>query len=79
MLLLLVLLLPLPSAWFKVNADYFLSLNSYKIDKDNKDLLEIKTCSVIEGENILTQEGDKEAKEEGDSQTNQTSLDCRSK
>ena len=62
-----------------VKADYFYSLNSCKIDKDNKDLLEIKTCSVIEGENILTQEGDKAAKEESDSRTNQTSLDCRSK
>ncbi|KAM7447289.1 Tetratricopeptide repeat protein 4 [Porites harrisoni] len=45
------------------------------IDKDNQDLLEIKTCSVKEREKILTQEGDKAAKEEGDSRTNQTSLD----
>ncbi|XP_073232029.1 stress-induced-phosphoprotein 1-like [Porites lutea] len=48
------------------------------IDKDNQDLLEIKSCSVIEREKILTQEGDKAAKEEGDSRTNQKSLDCTS-
>ena len=53
----------------------FYALNSCKIDKDNQDLLEIKTCSVIEREKVLTQEGDKAAKEEGDSRTNQTSLD----
>ena len=57
----------------------FYALNSCKIDEDNQDLLKIKTCSVIEREKILTQEGDKAAKEEGDSRTNQTSLDCRSK
>ena len=44
----------------------FYALNSCKIDKDNQDLLEIKTCSVKERE--------KEGKE-GDSRTNQTSLD----
>ena len=66
-----------PDLWWK--QIIFYSLNSCKIDKDNTELLEIKTCSVIEGENILTQEGDKAAKEEGDSRTNQTSLDCRSK
>ena len=54
----------------------FYALNSCKIDKDNQqDLLEIKTCSVIERGKVLTQEGDKAAKEEGDSRTNQTSLD----
>ena len=53
----------------------FYVLNSCKIDKDNQDLLEIKTCSVKEREKILTQEGDKAAKEEGDLRTNQTSRD----
>ena len=50
---------------------YFLHLYSCKIEKDNKDLLKIKM--------ILTQEGGKVAKEEGDSRTNQKSLDCTCK
>ena len=42
-------------------------------------MLEIKTCSVIEREKILTQEGDKSAKVESDSRTNQKILDCTCK
>ena len=62
-----------------MNLDYFLHLYPCKIEKDNQDLLEIKSCSVIEREKILTEEGDKAAKEEGDSRTNQKSLDCTCK
>ena len=62
-----------------MNLDYFLHLYPCKIDKDNQDLLEIKICSVIEREKILAQEGDKAAKEEGDSRTNQKPLDCTCK
>ena len=62
-----------PSLWYK--QIIFYPLNSCKIDKDNHDLLEIKTCSFIEGEHILTQEGDKPAKEESDPPTNPRPLD----
>lgn len=37
---------------------------------NNQDLLEIKKCSVVERETLLTLDGDKEGKQEGDSRTN---------
>ena len=57
----------------------FLHLYSCKIDKENQDLLEIKSRSVVEREKLLTQEGDKEAKQGGDSGTNLKPLDSTSK
>ena len=57
----------------------FLHLYSCKIDKENQDLLEIKSLSVVEREKLLTQEGDKEAKQGGDSRTNPKPLYSTSK
>ena len=57
----------------------FLHLYSSKIDKENQDLLEIKSLSVVERETLLTQEGDKEARQEGDSRTNPKPFDCTCK
>ena len=47
----------------------------------NQDLLEIKKCSVVERETLLTLEGDKEAKQEakGDSRFNPKPVECTCK
>lgn len=61
----------------RMNLDYFLHLYPCKIDKDNQDLLEIKSCSIKEHEKLSKQGGDEEATEEGDSGTiNPKSFDC---
>ena len=62
-----------------MNLDHFLHLYPCKIDKDNQELLEIKSCSIKEHENLSKQGGDEEAKEEDDSRNNPQSLDCTCK
>ena len=62
-----------------MNLDHFLHLYPCKIDKDNQELLEIKSCSIKEHENLSKQGGDEEAKEEDDSGNNPKSLDCTCK
>ena len=62
-----------------MNLDHFLNLYPCKIDKDNQELLQIKSCSIKENENLSKQEGDEEAKEEDDSRNNPQSLDCTCK
>lgn len=56
-----------------------LHLNSCKINMKNQELLEIKKCSVVERETLLTLEGGKEAKQEGNSRTNPKPVDCTCK
>ena len=62
-----------------MNLDHFLNLYLCKIDKDNQELLEIKSCSIKEHENLSKQGGDEEAKEEDDSGNNPKSHDCTCK
>ena len=62
-----------------MNLDYFLHLYPCKIDKENQELLKIKSCSIKEHEKLSKQEGDEEAKEEDDSGNNPKSLDCTCK
>ena len=62
-----------------MNLDYFVHLYPCKIDKDNQDLLKIKSCSIKERENLSKQGGNDEAKEEDDSGNNPKSLDSKSK
>ena len=63
-----------------MNLDYFLHLYPCKIDKDNQDLLNIKSCSIKEREKLSKQGGDEDATEEGDSGTiNPKSFDCTCK
>ena len=63
-----------------MNLDYFLHLYPCKIDKDNQDLLKIKSFSIKEREKLSKQGGDEDATEEGDSGTiNPKSFDCTCK
>ena len=62
-----------------MNLDHFLHLYPCKIDKDNQELLEIKSCSIKEHENLSKQGGNEETKEEDDSGNNPKSLDCTCK
>ena len=62
-----------------MSLDHFLHLYPCKIYKDNQELLEIKSCSIKEHENLSKQGGDEEAKEEGDSGNNPKSFDCTCK
>ena len=62
-----------------MNLDYFLHLYPCKIDKDNQELLEIKSSSIKEHENLSKQGGNEEAKEEDDSGNNPKSFDCTCK
>jgi len=62
-----------------MNLDHFLHLYPCKIDKDNQELLEIKSCSIKEHENLSKQGGEEEAKEEDNSGNNPKSLDCTCK
>ena len=64
----------------RMNFDYFLHLYPCKIDKDNQDLLKIRSCSIKEREKLSKQGGDEDATEEGDSGTiNPKSFDCTCK
>ena len=62
-----------------MNLDYFLHLYPCKIDKDNQDLLKIKSCSIKEREKLSKQGGDEDATKEGDSGPNPKSFDCTCK
>ena len=63
----------------RMNLDYFLHLYPCKIDKDNQELLEIKSCSIKERENLSKQGGYEEVQEEDDSGNNPKSFDCKCK
>ena len=62
-----------------MNLDYFVHLYPCNIDKDNHELLKIKSCSIKERENLSKEGGNEEAKEEDDSGNNPKSLDCKCK
>ena len=64
-----------------MNLDYFLHLYPCKIDKDNQELLKIKSCSIKEHKKLSKQEGDEEAKEANRTiqENNPKSLDCTCK
>ena len=62
-----------------MNLDHFLHLYPCKIDKDNQELLDIKSYSIKEHEKLSKQGGEEEAKEDNDSGNNPKSLDCTCK